>query len=282
VPSKRAACNSAWELFYRIAWPVPYGFPGVSNLTQGALVWIMRFSSSAAYAVQASVSAERPSATTGGSGKLRPDAASQWLVWTERCASGAALIALAPALAGVLLSVRVFSGKSPLVAHWRAGLDGEPFWLLKIRTMWDRRGQQGESLASRTRGWIEYLENAELPVVKKGPDPRVTSSFAAFCRRFSIDELPQLIHVVSGKMRLVGPRPLTQTEMAIYYGDAAAEVLSVPPGITGLWQVLGRNSLSYAQRRRLDRFYVRKFSLKLYWFVLRRTPWCVLRGRDVF
>jgi len=70
--------------------------------------------------------------------------------------------------------------------------------------------------------------------------------------------------------------------MDVYYGDAATEVLSVPPGITGLWQVMGRNSLSYAQRRRLDKFYVRRFSLKLYWFVLSRTPWCVLRGRDVW
>jgi exopolysaccharide production protein ExoY len=205
-----------------------------------------------------------------------PNATSNLLIWCEKCASGAALVALAPAVTGVCLAVRLLSGRSPLVAHRRAGLDGAPFWLYKIRTMWDRKA------GTRAPGWIEYLESAELPVIKKGPDPRVTSTFAAFCRRFSIDELPQLIHVISGKMRLVGPRPLTPAEMAVYYGDAASEVLSVPPGITGLWQVLGRNSLTYAQRRRLDRFYVRNFSLKLYWFVLRRTPGCVLRGRDVF
>jgi exopolysaccharide production protein ExoY len=202
------------------------------------------------------------------------------LVWTERCAAGAALIALSPILAGVTVAVRFLSGKSPLVAHQRAGLGGEPFWLLKFRTMWD--GGPAEGRARCSQSWVEYLENTELPVIKRGPDPRVTSSFAAFCRRFSIDELPQLIHVVSGKMRLVGPRPLTPLEMDVYYGDAAPEVLSVPPGITGLWQVMGRNSLSYPQRRRLDKFYVRRFCLKLYWFVLLRTPWCVLRGRDVW
>jgi exopolysaccharide production protein ExoY len=196
----------------------------------------------------------------------------------ERCASIVSLIVLAPALACVLFIVRVLSGRSPLVAHRRAGLNGKLFWVLKIRTMWNRRQSRG---ASSSR-WIEYLENAELPVVKNGRDPRVTSSFAAFCRRFSIDEIPQLIHVASGKMRLIGPRPLTRIELETYYGDAAREVLSVPPGITGLWQVMGRNRLTYAQRRRLDMFYVQRFSLKLYWFVLGRTPWCVLRGRDVF
>jgi lipopolysaccharide/colanic/teichoic acid biosynthesis glycosyltransferase len=216
---------------------------------------------------------------------------SPWLVWTERSAAGAAFIALSPLLAGALLTVRILSGKSPLVAHRRSGLNGRPFWLFKVRTMWNRRAlsdsDQAQSQAhlaraSRAPRWIEYLENSELPVIKQAPDPRVSHPVAAFFRRFSIDELPQLIHVLSGKMRLVGPRPLTPVEMEVYYGKSAAEVLSVPPGITGLWQVLGRNRLSYAQRRRLDRFYVRAFSLKLYWFVLRRTPWCVLRGRDVF
>ena len=78
-----------------------------------------------------------------------------------------------------------------------------------------------------SRNWIEYLRNTEVPVVKRDPDPRVSSSsFAAFCRRFSIDELP-LIHVVSGRMRLAGPRPLTRRELDVYYRDASAEMLSV-------------------------------------------------------
>jgi exopolysaccharide production protein ExoY len=279
---------------------VPRARAGVSNSIQGVQVSIMQVSSLATHGSQSSLATERPASIppegpppfgntpTGGIRNPPSSAASRLLVWTERCAAGAALVAFSPALAGVLLAVRFLSGKSPLVAHRRAGLGGEPFWVLKIRTMWDHRESRGTGLAENSRlpqrpwGWIEYLENAELPVVKNGPDPRVTSPFAAFCRRFSLDELPQLIHVMSGRMRLVGPRPLTQLELEVYYGDASKEVLSVPPGITGLWQVMGRNRLTYSQRRRLDRFYVRRFSLKLYWLVLRRTPWCVLRGRDVW
>src|ERR1700690_2415728 len=131
----------------------------------------MRMSSSA-HAAQASVAPERPSsiplpgaasgASTlqGGSGKPRPDAPSPWLVGTERCAAGAALVLFSPALAGVLLTVRFLSGQSPLVAHRRAGLDGEPFWLFKIRTMWDRHSQPSPS---HSGGWVEYLENTDLP-----------------------------------------------------------------------------------------------------------------------
>jgi exopolysaccharide production protein ExoY len=263
------------------SWPVPHERACVSNLIQGVEVSIMQASSPAVHAPQSSLATERAAFTTPSGRPNHPQssAASRLLVWTERCAAGAALVALSPALAGTLLAVRFLSGQSPLVAHRRSGLGGTPFWLLKIRTMWDDRKSRG---ARNSRGWIEYLENTELPVIKNGPDPRVTSSFAAYCRRFSIDELPQLIHVVSGRMRLVGPRPLTQLELEIYYRDAAKEVLSVPPGITGMWQVMGRNRLSYQQRLRLDRFYVRRFSLKLYWFVIRRTPGCVLRGRDVW
>jgi lipopolysaccharide/colanic/teichoic acid biosynthesis glycosyltransferase len=119
--------------------------------------------------------------------------------------------------------------------------------------------------------WLEFLQTPPVPVHKLSPDPRVTSRFAAFCRRHSIDELPQLALVASGKLQLVGPRPLTREELDTHYGDAQGEVLSVPPGLTGLWQVLGRNRLTYAQRRRLDLFYVRRRSLRLTAWILSRT-----------
>jgi exopolysaccharide production protein ExoY len=198
------------------------------------------------------------------------------LIWTERCAVAAALAVLSLPLACVLITVRILSGRPPLVAHRRVGWNGRALWVLKIRTMWDLDRRTHSS-----RNWIEYLRNTEVPVVKRDPDPRVTSSFAAFCRRFSIDELPQLIHVVSGRMRLAGPRPLTRRELDVYYRDASAEMLSVLPGITGLWQVMGRNDLTYPQRRRLDLFFVRRQTLRLYWLVLLRTPGCLLRGRGV-
>jgi lipopolysaccharide/colanic/teichoic acid biosynthesis glycosyltransferase len=194
----------------------------------------------------------------------------------ERCAAGAALIIVSLPVACVLVAVRFLSRQSPLVAHRRVGLNGSPLWVLKIRTMWDRGPK-----TSCANAWIEYLRETEVPAIKRGRDPRVTSSFAALCRKFSIDELPQLVHVVSGQMRLAGPRPLTQPELDLYYRDTAVEMLSVPPGLTGLWQVMGRNDLTYSQRRRLDLFFVRRRSFRLYWLVLLRTPACVLRGRGV-
>jgi len=195
----------------------------------------------------------------------------------ERFAAGIAFAAVAPALGATMLAVRVLSGRSPLVAHRRLGLHGEPFWILKLRTMWNRSEAPHEST-----GWIEYLNNTGVPVMKGAPDPRVTSRLAAFCRRYSIDELPQLLQVVTGRLRLVGPRPLTAQELESYYGDDAGEVLSVYPGLTGLWQVIGRNRLTYSQRRRLDVFFVRRNSFALYLRILLRTPGRVLSGRDAW
>jgi lipopolysaccharide/colanic/teichoic acid biosynthesis glycosyltransferase len=159
------------------------------------------------------------------------------------------------------------------------GLNGEPFWIFKVRTMWDRPAEEG---FGATRGWIEYLGDTDVPVVKGEPDPRVTSRLGAFCRRYSVDELPQLLQVATGKLRLVGPRPLTLQELKLYYGTDCAEVLSVLPGLTGLWQVMGRNRLTYAQRRRLDLFFVRKCGLRMYLRILARTPGRVLSGRDAW
>lgn len=189
------------------------------------------------------------------------------------------MIALALCLPIVVLAaavVRWLSGRSPVVAHLRVGLNGERFWMLKLRTMWS-----GPVPASRPR-LVEYLAPAPVPPLKQGRDARVTSRFAALCRRFSIDELPQLIHIATGQMSFIGPRPLTPEELDTYYGESTAEVLRVAPGMTGLWQVLGRNRLSYAQRRRLDLFFVRKRSFALRAWILLRTPARVLSGRDAF
>jgi lipopolysaccharide/colanic/teichoic acid biosynthesis glycosyltransferase len=165
-----------------------------------------------------------------------------------------------------------------LIAHRRVGLNGELFWILKVRTMWSRF----EELPQAPSGWIEYLEDAAVPRIKGAPDPRVTSRLAAFCRRYSVDELPQLLQVATGRISLVGPRPLTPLELDTYYGADGRDVLSVRPGLTGLWQVSGRNRLTYAQRRRLDLFLVRKWSIGLYLRILLRTPGRVLSGRDAW
>lgn len=118
--------------------------------------------------------------------------------------------------------------------------------------------------------------------MKCADDPRITSRFAAFCRRHSLDELPQLLHVVRGEMSIIGPRPITAGELDEYYGSSAQEILSVRPGLTGLWQVRGRSRLSYARRRRLDSLLVRRGSLRLRLYILRRSIGSVFTGRDAW
>jgi lipopolysaccharide/colanic/teichoic acid biosynthesis glycosyltransferase len=198
-----------------------------------------------------------------------------WLQWfAERALAGVVLALILPLLVVAAVSVAILSRRSPLIAHRRVGRHGAEFWMLKLRTMWngDRPNAPWQ--------WIEYLPESTVPVFKGSSDPRVTSRLAALYRRFSLDECPQLLHVLAGQMRLVGPRPITFAEWNAYYGRPAEEVLSALPGITGLWQVIGRNRLTYAQRRRLDLFYVRHSGPGLDWLILLRTPLRVLSGRD--
>ena len=147
--------------------------------------------------------------------------------------------------------------------------------MLKFRTMWESRQACSPFFA------IESVSGI-VPDSKGGGDSRVTSRFAAFCRRYSLDELPQLYHVARGEMSLVGPRPLTMIELMTYYGPSAWEVLGIRPGLTGLWQVHGRNRLTYAQRRRLDLLLVRRASAGLYLWILSRSISKVLGGADAY
>jgi lipopolysaccharide/colanic/teichoic acid biosynthesis glycosyltransferase len=184
-------------------------------------------------------------------------------------------IAAAPVLVAAAGAVFALSGRSPFVAHLRMGTGGTPFWMWKLRTMWD-----AEEAPCRRWELVERIAGADVPEDKIALDPRVTSRFAAFCRRYSIDELPQLLHVITGQMSLVGPRPITPGEFDRYYGDDAVEVLRLRSGVTGLWQVSGRNRLTYRERRKLDLHLVRHFSVWLYLAILLRTIPKVLSGAD--
>jgi exopolysaccharide production protein ExoY len=197
-----------------------------------------------------------------------------WIVvdLLERAGSLVLLILLTPLIVAVSLAIVALSGRSPLVAHRRAGQFGMPFWTLKFRSMW--AGRSSRSVL------VEFIVDDSGPSYKGFDDPRVTSKFARFCRRFSIDEVPQLVNVLRGEMSLVAPRPLTESELKKYYGFDAEEVLSVKPGITGLWQVMGRSRLTYQQRREMDLFLVRNRSLKLYLTILVRTIPAVVKGKD--
>jgi exopolysaccharide production protein ExoY len=198
--------------------------------------------------------------------------------FVERLVAAAVFVLLLPFLAALAIVTALLSGRAPLVAHRRLGRNGVPFWMLKFRTMWSA----GRRVSGGSQGLIERLVEDRVPEVKMGRDPRVTSAFAAFCRRHSIDELPQLWHVVQGEMSLVGPRPVTPAEWAKYYGSSAEEVLRLKPGLSGLWQTLGRNRLTYRQRRRLDIFLARHYCLFMYLRILGNTVPRVLAGRDAW
>ncbi len=194
----------------------------------------------------------------------------------EKCMALALLIFMLPLLVLTAVLVACLSRKCPLVAHPRVGKSGTEIMVLKFRTMWGAVGEE------RRKRWlfIEPLRKEPAVQFKTDEDPRVTSAVAAFFRRHSVDELPQLWHVVRGEMALVGPRPIMDSELLEHYGSDAMEVLRVKPGLTGLWQIRGRSALTYRQRRRLDLFLVRRWSFRLYCFILLATIPKVLIGKD--
>lgn len=169
--------------------------------------------------------------------------------------------------------VAMASGQSPFIAHRRVGWRGETLWMIKLRTMW---GEEPRTDAL----WIERITADPAADTKDPADSRVPNRFARFCRRHSIDEIPQLWHVIRGEMSLVGPRPVTAEELRRYYGADAEEILQVKPGLAGLWQISGRNRLTYAERKRLDLQFVRARSLRLYLKILLRIIPEVLTGKN--
>ncbi len=194
----------------------------------------------------------------------------------ERLTAGVLLLSALPILLVAAIIVVAISRRSPLVAHRRVGQGGRLFWVLKLRTMW--KGDVGKRFV-----FVHRLSNSESPVMTpRKKNVRVTSRFAAFCRRYSLDELPQLWHVVRGEMSLVGPRPLTREELDMHYGSDAAFVISARPGLSGLWQITGRSRLTYPQRRRLDLFLVQRWSIPLYFRILLLTLPRVLAGKDAW
>ena len=196
----------------------------------------------------------------------------------ERAAALFLLILLLPLLLISAVLIRILSGRTPLIAHRRIGRYGAPLWMLKLRTMWDpsTRG----SRARGTNSLVEYIDDETGPENKLENDPRVPGRFPQFLRHHSLDELPQLWHVIAGEMSLVGPRPVTARELRKHYGVHADEVLRLRPGLAGLWQTSGRNRLTYAERRRMDLEFVRNRSLGMYVGILLRTVPEVLRGQN--
>ena len=166
--------------------------------------------------------------------------------------AGTALLLLSPLLAAVALAIRLDSKGSPLYRQPRRGRLGSTFEIVKFRSM--------DVGAEQRRADVLHMNEVDGPLFKiKGTDPRVTR-VGAFIRRTSIDELPQLWNVLKGEMSLVGPRPFVVYEADKITGWASRR-LDMTPGITGLWQVLGRNDIPFEEMTKLDYVYVTNWSL---------------------
>jgi exopolysaccharide biosynthesis polyprenyl glycosylphosphotransferase len=180
----------------------------------------------------------------------------------DRCLALLLAIMLSPLLLALAIAVRA-SGRGPVVfRQQRIGALGRPFTMYKFRTM----RPDAEACLQEVLHLNDYADGV---MFKAREDPRVTA-VGRFLRRYSLDELPQLFNVLRGQMSLVGPRPPLQTEVE-KYADEVHRRLLVKPGMTGLWQVSGRNDLSWAQSVRLDLFYVENWSLALDLTILART-----------
>ncbi len=190
----------------------------------------------------------------------------------ERVLAGLALVVMAPLFGAVALAVRA-SGPGPvLFRQVRVGRHGQPFTMLKFRTM-----QAG---AESAQAGLAHLNEADGLLFKIRRDPRVTR-VGRVLRRSSLDELPQLWHVVTGQMSIVGPRPPLPTEVERYGPDVRRRLL-VKPGLTGLWQVSGRTDLPWEDAVRLDLHYVDNWSLMLDLVIVLKTLSAVVRGRGAY
>ncbi len=177
------------------------------------------------------------------------------------------IIGLSPLLVVLALAVRLTSPGAVLYRQERIGLNGEPFDMLKFRSM---RVNADDELAAL----LAAQGRSDSPLFKVENDPRVTS-IGRFLRKHSLDEFPQLFNVFFGTMSLVGPRPQREGEVALY--DAAARRrLLLKPGMSGLWQVGGRSALGWEDAIRLDLYYVENWSLLGDIVILWRTVRAVL------
>jgi undecaprenyl-phosphate galactose phosphotransferase len=188
-----------------------------------------------------------------------------------------ACLVLAPILFAVAIAIRLDSEGPVFFVQERLGRGRQRFRCFKFRSMYtDNDERLQRLLADDPAARREWDQFAKL----KTRDPRVTR-VGRLLRRWSVDELAQLINVLRGEMSLVGPRPYLAGEIE-RMGDIGETVLKAPPGMTGLWQVSGRNNLTFEQRLRLDEFYTRNWSLWLDVVVLLKTAGAVIRGGGAF
>jgi exopolysaccharide biosynthesis polyprenyl glycosylphosphotransferase len=190
----------------------------------------------------------------------------------DKVVAGLGLLLTAPLFLLVAVRIKLHDHGPVFFRQVRVGKDGRRFRVFKFRTMVVDAEQRKLQLTASNEG--------AGALFKMRTDPRVTKP-GAWLRRWSLDELPQLLNVLIGDMSLVGPRPALPDEVARYH-DHMRRRLVVKPGITGLWQVSGRSDLSWADAVRLDLRYVENWSLALDLQVLWKTGYAVVRGSGAY
>jgi exopolysaccharide biosynthesis polyprenyl glycosylphosphotransferase len=198
----------------------------------------------------------------------------RWLIKSafDRAVGLILLLACIPIFVLAAVSIKLDDGGPVIFRQKRVGKDGQPFMIYKFRTM--------VIDAETRRTQLAALNECNGVLFKMQGDPRITT-VGSWLRRWSLDELPQLVNVVRGDMSLVGPRPALPEEVALY-GDHVRRRLMVRPGITGLWQVSGRANLSWDESVRLDLRYVENWSLMLDLQILWKTWSAVVRGAGAY
>lgn len=186
------------------------------------------------------------------------------------------LLVLAPLFLIIMILVKLSDGGAVFYGHKRIGRNGEEFPCLKFRTM----VQNGDAvlkahLAANPAARAEWFATRKLQ-----NDPRVTT-IGAVLRKCSLDELPQLLNIVRGQMSLVGPRPVVLDELALYGTHVSAYLVS-RPGLTGLWQVSGRNDTSFDARVAFDRRYVEEWSFASDILIIAKTVPAVCLSRGAY
>jgi exopolysaccharide biosynthesis polyprenyl glycosylphosphotransferase len=182
------------------------------------------------------------------------------------------LLVLSPILLISIVMIRLTSPGPILFRDQRVGLGEQPFAMLKLRSM--------VTNAAQAQAELEEQNEADGALFKIRNDPRVTP-IGRVLRRFSIDELPQLLNVIKGEMSLVGPRPLPMRDYQLLE-QWHRRRYSVLPGITGLWQVSGRSNLGFDTLVRLDFYYLESWSIWMDIAIIARTPLAILRGRGAY
>jgi exopolysaccharide biosynthesis polyprenyl glycosylphosphotransferase len=191
----------------------------------------------------------------------------------DRLAAGLALMLLMPLMMVIAIAIRLTSSGPALFRQTRVGVDGSTFRLYKFRSMHVDAEQRLTALAAAN-------EAGDGLLFKIRHDPRVTD-LGRWLRRYSLDELPQLVNILRGQMSVVGPRPPLPAEVA-QYGDDVRRRLLVKPGLTGLWQISGRSDLSWQESVRLDLHYVENWSLALDAMIVWKTFFAVVGRRGAY